>query len=97
MNALPAMLLPLLTLGCTGLAHADEAGLQLKDAPQAEEVRARCSICHSADYIQMNSTFLNRAGWEAEVRKMMKVMGAPIPAEEVAQIVDYLARNYGLE
>jgi uncharacterized membrane protein YecN with MAPEG domain len=87
----------LLTLGCAALANADETRVRLKDAPQAALVRARCSICHSADYIPMNSPFLNKAGWEAEVRKMIKAMGAPIPEEEVAQIVDYLWRNYGVE
>jgi hypothetical protein len=45
----------------------------------------------------MNSPFLKRAAWEAEVRKMIKVMGAPIPEQEVATIVDYLTRNYGVE
>jgi hypothetical protein len=43
----------------------------------------------------MNSSFLVRAAWEAEVRKMMKVMGAPIPENEVAPIVDYLTQYYG--
>jgi hypothetical protein len=45
----------------------------------------------------MNSQFLKRAGWEAEVRKMIKVMGAPIPETDVPRIVDYLTRNYGVE
>ena len=35
-------------------------------------------MCHSLDYIPMNSVFLDRKGWEASVTKMMKVMGAPI-------------------
>jgi hypothetical protein len=43
----------------------------------------------------MNSSFLARSGWEAEVRKMMKVMGAPIAENEVAPIVDYLTQYYG--
>ena len=43
----------------------------------------------------MNSYFLTRTAWEAEVRKMMKVMGAPIPENDVAAIVDYLTQNYG--
>jgi hypothetical protein len=85
------------TLGWAALAHAGEAAIQLKDAPQAVQVRARCSICHSADYIQMNSVFMNKAAWEAEVHKMIKVMGAPIPDTEVAEIVDYLVKNYGVE
>jgi len=60
-------------------------------------VRAYCSSCHSIDYIQMNSAFMKKASWEAEVRKMIKVMGAPVPEAEVARIVGYLAANYGVE
>jgi len=78
-------------------ARADESALQLKDAPEAVTVRAHCSGCHSVDYIQMNSAFMKKAGWEAEVRKMIKVMGAPVPEDEVARIVSYLAMNYGVE
>jgi hypothetical protein len=31
------------------------------------------------------------------VRKMMKVMGAPIEEQNVAALVSYLTRNYGVE
>ena len=78
-------------------ALADETRIRLKDGPDADSVRAHCSICHSPDYIEMNSPFLKRAGWEAEVGKMIKVMGAPIPEKDVPRIVDYLTRNYGVE
>lgn len=81
---------------CAG-SWADETRVQLKDGPEAAMVRARCSVCHSLDYIQMNSPFMKRAGWEAEVRKMMKVMGAPIAEQDVASLVDYLTRSYGVE
>jgi len=52
-------------------------------------------MCHSLDYIPMNSVFLDRKGWEASVSKMVKVMGAPIGEQDAAAIVDYLATNYG--
>jgi cytochrome c5 len=84
-------------LGLAVAAHADESALRLKDAPEATTVRAYCSICHSVDYIPMNSPFMKKAGWEAEVRKMVKVMGAPVPEDEVARIVGYLTANYGVE
>jgi hypothetical protein len=45
----------------------------------------------------MNSRFLSRTAWEGEVRKMMKVMGAPVAEGEVASIVDYLTDNYGMK
>ncbi|HEX7155772.1 MAG TPA: cytochrome c [Burkholderiaceae bacterium] len=81
---------------CTG-ALADESAILLKDGPGRAVVLANCSACHSPDYIEMNSTFMKRAAWEATVQKMIKVMGAPIRPEDVPAIVDYLARNYGIE
>ena len=59
-------------------------------------VTANCSGCHSLDYIQMNSMFLKRAQWEALVKKMIGVMGAPISDADAATLVDYLAREYGV-
>ena len=44
----------------------------------------------------MNSTFLSRTAWEGEVRKMVKILGAPVPDSELAPIVDYFAQNYGV-
>ena len=76
-------------------ALAQESQLRLKDGPGRQLVEANCVMCHSLDYIPMNSPFLDRKGWEASVTKMMKVMGAPIPNDEVPGIVDYLTRNYG--
>ena len=76
-------------------AMADEGKIVLKDAPGRNVVAANCSACHSLDYIPMNSVFLDRKGWEASVNKMIKVMGAPIKEEDVQQIVDYLAGEYG--
>ena len=74
---------------------ADEAQVALKEGEGKPLVEANCSMCHSLDYIQMNSTFLDRKGWEASVNKMIKVMGAPIRPDDVPLIVDYLNRNYG--
>ncbi len=78
-------------------ARADETKISLPAGPEAVTVRASCSVCHSLDYIQMNAKFMDKAGWEAEVRKMIKVMGAPISTEDAARIVDYLTRNFGVE
>ena len=54
-----------------------------------------CGACHSLDYIQMNSPFLNATGWNAEVTKMIKAMGAPISDSDAKTIAEYLAKNYG--
>jgi hypothetical protein len=91
---------PLLTLLALSAAFAlpaqgGEQSIKLGGGTQARLVQLRCSSCHSLDYILMNSPFLTRTAWEAEVRKMMKAMGAPIPESDVAPIVDYLTRYYG--
>ena len=44
----------------------------------------------------MNSRFVKRAGWEAEVKKMVSVMGAPVSDADAAKLVDYLTREYGV-
>jgi len=44
----------------------------------------------------MNSNFLNAAGWEAEVTKMINVFGATISAADAKVIADYLAANYAM-
>ncbi len=58
-------------------------------------MQSYCAICHSLDYIVMNSPFQDRAAWEKTVTKMVKVMGAPITAEDATAIVAYLDRHYG--
>lgn len=84
-------------IGIASSAFGGEGSLKLKDDAALATVRAHCSGCHSVDYIQMNAPFLKRAGWEAEVRKMIKVMGAPIPDADAASIIEYLTRHYGVE
>jgi cytochrome c5 len=84
-----------LALVVSAAAGADEAQVVLKEGEGRDVVAANCSMCHSLDYIPMNSVFLDRKGWEASVTKMIKVMHAPIRGEDVPAIVDYLARNYG--
>ena len=76
-------------------AMAAEADVHLKEGSGKRLVEANCSMCHSLDYIQMNSPFLDRKGWEASVNKMIKVMGAPVSEGDVQNIVDYLAGQYG--
>ena len=82
-------------LALCGAAQADESSVQLAQADGVERVQAYCAICHSLDYIVMNSPFQDRAGWDKTVTKMVKVMGAPLAPEDAAAIVDYLAANYG--
>ncbi len=76
-------------------ALADESQVKLADGPGKELVQGNCVMCHSLDYIPMNSPFLDRKGWEASLGKMIKVMGAPIAEADVPKIVDYLVQHYG--
>ena len=77
-------------------AAADENPVQLKKAPGVDKVEANCQACHSLSYIPMNSPFLNAAGWDAEVTKMIKAFGAPIDDADAKAIADYLKKNYGV-
>jgi sulfite dehydrogenase (cytochrome) subunit B len=91
-------MLRILIAACTLLqvasAHAQE-NVALKAGAGRETVEAYCSACHSLDYPRINSAFLDRQGWEAEVNKMIKVFGAPIQPADTKVIVDYLTANYG--
>jgi hypothetical protein len=88
LQALPAMFV-------AGLAiAAGEESIQLKDAPGRDLVVARCSVCHSVDYVQMNAPVLDRAGWQKSVRKMIDQFGAPIGEEDAQRILEYLATHY---
>jgi hypothetical protein len=95
MKTFQAVLASVALLACAGAA-ADETKIRMKDAPETPALVANCSGCHSLDYVQMNSTFMKRAGWEAEVRKMVAVMGAPVTEADQARLVDYLTREYGV-
>ena len=74
---------------------AAAADVQLKKGPGLDKVEANCQACHSLAYIPMNSPFLNAAGWNAEVTKMIKAFGAPIDDTDAKAIAEYLAKNYG--
>lgn len=76
-------------------AAAQEPTIQLKPGPGLDKVEGNCGACHSLVYIQMNSPFLNAAGWTAEVTKMIKGYGAPISDADAKAIAAYLAANYG--
>jgi len=85
----------LLLVGFGPAVRAGESSVALAPGEGLDRVQAACAMCHSLDYIVMNSPFQDRAGWEKTVTKMVKVMGAPIAAEDVATIVTYLDAHYG--
>ena len=84
----------LLVLLVSTPALAQEEKVVLKDAPGRDKAM-QCLACHSLDYIQMNSRFLDKAGWTASVNKMINAFSAPIPKEDVEAIATYLSENYG--
>ncbi len=83
-------------LAAAGIAVAQESKIELKPGPGRDLVMGYCVACHSLDYIQSNSVFMNRQVWEAEVTKMIKAYGAQVPADDVPKVVDYLTANYGV-
>ena len=54
----------------------------------------QCLTCHSSEYITTQPP-LSKAGWKASVEKMKAKFGAPIPADQVEALVEYLAAGYG--
>jgi sulfite dehydrogenase (cytochrome) subunit B len=90
-----AALLAILIGHGLGAARADETDIVLKEAAGRDTVLNNCGACHSLDYIQMNSVFLDKAGWDAEIGKMIKMFGAPIDDLDAKQIASYLTANYG--
>lgn len=77
-----------------GSAVAGEEEIELKNTPGRDLTVARCVVCHSLDYIQMNSAAMDRPGWEKSIRKMIDRFGAPITEEEAREILEYLNVNY---
>lgn len=67
---------------------------KLKSAPGVQTVSANCQVCHSLDYISTQPP-LNRAAWTGIVQKMRQKFGAPLPAEKVDDVVNYIVENYG--
>ena len=67
----------------------------LAPGPGADVVEAGCATCHSLSYIPMNSRFMTKVVWTAEVTKMRQAFGAPIDDDAANTIINYLAANYG--
>jgi hypothetical protein len=58
-----------------------------------EAVQSYCATCHSTRYITMQPP-LPPETWAAEVDKMIKVMGQPIPEDVQPVIIKYLQAHY---
>jgi mono/diheme cytochrome c family protein len=73
-----------------------EETVDFKPGPNRDVVKANCSACHSADYVQTQprGDKFKKDFWQAEVTKMIKVFGAPIADADVPKIVEYLTVTY---
>jgi sulfite dehydrogenase (cytochrome) subunit B len=74
----------------------DNSVSQIKSGAGDDVVRKNCNLCHSSDYI-VRQPHLTAPQWDAEVKKMIAVYGAPISTADAKTISDYLAKNYGAE
>lgn len=68
---------------------------RLKAAPGSDLATAQCATCHSFDYVSTQPPGKPLAFWKAEVEKMKKVYGAPIPDDQIDPIARYLTQAYG--
>ena len=62
--------------------------------PGSDQINNNCLACHSADMV-LNQPALSRDAWEAEVEKMINAYKAPVAAQDVSAIVDYLTSLKG--
>jgi mono/diheme cytochrome c family protein len=69
---------------------------ELAEGEGKQEAQSFCVSCHSTRYITMQSP-LPGATWEAEVNKMVKTYGAPIPEATAKKIAAYLQAHYAPE
>lgn len=95
-----------MSMSAPALTNADAGpirSIQLPhDEPELPPGRGRdafvagCVTCHSPRYVT-NQPVFSRTTWTEEVNKMGKTFGAPIPADRVPEIVDYLVMFHGKE
>ena len=89
-----------------GIGLAAAAGHDIKLPPETAVLRpsplsgyriaaAKCGICHSADYINMQPPGMTLAQWTAEMVKMQHAYGAPLDEDEIKQLGIYFASTYG--
>ncbi|MDQ7251574.1 c-type cytochrome [Dongia sedimenti] len=66
------------------------------EGPGSDAANNNCLACHSAGMV-LNQPGLTRDAWAAEVNKMIHAYHAPVEPQDVAAIVDYLARIKGAQ
>ena len=66
---------------------------ELAEGEGEVQTQSFCAACHSTRYITMQPP-LPAAAWDAEVNKMIKTFGAPIPDATAKRIISYLQQHY---
>src|SRR3979411_2263697 len=66
------------------------------DGPGSDAINNNCLACHSADMV-LNQPASSKQAWAADVNKMINKHKAPVTAEDVGPIVDYLAALKGVK
>lgn len=67
-----------------------------KKGPGMADTRDFCTICHSPSYVYMQAP-MSRDAWKAEVTKMQKAYGCPIPDSKIGSVVNYLVEQNGVK
>jgi hypothetical protein len=81
--------------GTVTIVLPNDAGTSFRPGPGMETAQRYCLTCHSSAYVLIQPG-LTTVQWTAEVKKMKNAYGAPIPDNQVAALVTYLATEYGL-
>ena len=69
---------------------------ELEPGEGRDLVTGYCNTCHSPRYILMQPP-LSHDQWAAEVTKMVKTFGMPIPDSDQTIIINYLSAHYSPE
>ena len=87
-------LLAISVLPTLALAAEVDTDTGLAIAPGWEEVRVHCGGCHSHSIVTNQRA--NRDAWRDMIRWMQRTQNLwELPAKSEAEILDYLASNYG--
>ena len=93
-NSLEQTVLPQLSQDASfSVAAFPSFAPELAEGEGQAETQSFCAVCHSTRYITMQPP-LPAASWDAEVNKMIKTFGAPIPDGTAKKITSYLQEHY---
>ncbi len=67
-------------------------GRQFSGGPQASVANTYCLMCHSGGMV-MTQPPLTLPQWQAEVRKMIKTYGCPLPESDVDELAQFIAQS----